>query len=71
MPRLVWNNLLAGWLCLVLLNLALGIYILCDKQRPHDTAWRLAVTGCTFSTVIFICVLLYDISIWLNGYPLH
>ena len=37
MPSLVWNNFSAGWLCLVLLSLALGIYIYSDKQRHHDT----------------------------------
>jgi len=65
MPSLVWNNFSAGWLCLVLLSLALGIYISSDKQRHHDTTWRFTVAGCAISFVISIFMLLYDISIWL------
>lgn len=68
MTSLVWNNFLAGWLCFVLLSLALGIYISSDKQRPHDAAWRFTVAGCTISTIISIFMLLYDVSIWLYIY---
>jgi len=32
MPSLVWNNFSAGWLCLVLLSLSLGIYIFTDNS---------------------------------------
>jgi hypothetical protein len=65
MPSLVWNNFLVGLLCIVLLGLALGIYIYTDKQRPHDTAWHLAVAACIISTLISASMLLYDVSIWL------
>ena len=65
MPSLVWNNLLAGWLCLALLSLALGIYIYSDKQRRDDRVWRVTVAGCAISIIISVFMLLYDISIWL------
>ena len=65
MPSLVWNNFSAGWLCILLLSLSLGIYIFSDKQRHHDNIWRFTVTGCVISFVISIIMLLYDISIWL------
>jgi len=65
MPSLVWNNSLAGWLCIVLLSLALGIYIYSNKQRPHDTIWRFTAAGCAVSAVVSIYMLLHDISIWL------
>ena len=66
MPNLVWDNFSAGWVCFVLLSLALGIYIYSDNQRPHDLAWRYAVVGCAISIVISISMLLYDISIWIS-----
>ena len=65
MPSLVWNNFSAGWLCLVLLSLALVTYMSSDKQRPHDTEWRFSVAGCAIAGVISIFMLLYDMSIWL------
>jgi len=65
MPSLVWDNFSAGWLCLVLLSLSLGVYIYTDKQRPHDTTSRFTVVGCAICFVISIIMLLYDISIWL------
>ena len=66
MPNLVWDNFLAGWLCLVLLSLALGIYIYSDKQRPHDIAWRYTVAGVAISAAISVFMLLYDISVWIS-----
>ncbi|MFL5284585.1 MAG: hypothetical protein ACJ8AW_27260 [Rhodopila sp.] len=64
MPTLVWNNFLAGWLCLVLLSLALGIFVMSSK-RPRDTTWRVAVAGCAVASIVSIVMLLYDTSIWL------
>jgi hypothetical protein len=65
MPNLIWNNFSTGWLCIVLLSVTLGIFIVSDK-RPHDVVWRIAVVGCSISIIISVFMLLYDISIWLS-----
>jgi hypothetical protein len=64
MPTLVWNNFLAGWLCLVLLSLALGTFVM-SSGRAHNTSWRIAIVACAAAGIVSVCMLLYDISVWL------